>query len=427
MPAIPLIHHGDDALAWLVRLRWFAVIGQSLTVLLVDHFFRIDLPLIALFGFIGVTAVSNIAAAVRVRSRRPSTAWLAGALMATDVMVLTALLSFTGGSGNPFASFYLVHATMAAMVLPSRGAWMIWAACSLGYGLLFVLRDSIGELHRHAICGPAMDYDLHLYGMLVSLVVTSAAIAYFVSRIMRALREREQDLNAARVREAENERFASLATLAAGVAHEIGSPLGTIAVAAGELRRAAADLGPDSTLREDAELIAEEVARCRSIMDRLSEHSGAMGDVPQSVLVGELVRRVRESLPADQVPRFYSADVEPSLTVVVPPLALSQALGVLVKNAFDASRECSAVFLTVDRREGEVRFVVEDAGAGLSAEALAHAGEPFFTTKEPGRGMGLGLFLVRLLARRLNGALVLESIPAGGTRAVLTISQSPSI
>ena len=81
----------------------------------------------------------------------------------------------------------------------------------------------------------------------------------------------------------------------------------------------------------------------------------------------------------------------------------------------------------MERREGEVRFVVEDAGAGLSAEALAHAGEPFFTTKEPGRGMGLGLFLVRLLARRLNGALVLESIQSGGTRAVLTISQSPSI
>ena len=73
MPAVPLIHHGDDALAWLVRLRWFAVVGQSLTVLLVDHFFRIDLPLIALFGFIGGTAVSNVAASLRVRSSRPST------------------------------------------------------------------------------------------------------------------------------------------------------------------------------------------------------------------------------------------------------------------------------------------------------------------------------------------------------------------
>ena len=403
------------------------MIGQSVTVLVVDEFFRIDLPLLALFGFIGVTAVSNLAATIRVRSQHSTTVWLPAALMVTDIVVLTALLMYTGGSGNPFALFYLVHATMAAMVLPARGTWLIWALCSTGYGLLFLLREQIGELHHHAICGPAMNYDLHLYGMLVSLVMTAAAIAYFVSRIMRALRERERELNAARVREAENERFASLATLAAGVAHEIGSPLGTIAVAAGELRRAAADLGPDSTLREDAELIAEEVARCRSIMDRLSEHSGAMGDVPRSVPVSELVRRVRETLRSEQVPLFYSDSFETSLAVVVPPLALSQALGVLVKNAFDASRECSAVFLTVERREGEVRFVVEDAGAGLSAEALAHAGEPFFTTKEPGRGMGLGLFLVRLLARRLNGALVLESIQSGGTRAVLTISQSPSI
>lgn len=425
MPATPPSNASDrDALGWLVRLRWFAVVGQSLTVLVVDWLLQIDLPLLILFSCIGVTAVSNLAAAIHMRSRGASPpAWFATALMVTDVGVITALLMFTGGSGNPFASFYLIHATMAAMVLSARAAWLIWALCSAGYGLLFLMRHNLSDLHHHAICGPAMNYDLHLHGMLVSLVVSAAAIAYFVSRMMRALRERERELNVARSREEENERFASLATLAAGVAHEIGSPLGTIAVAAGELRRASAELPADNTIREDAELIAEEVTRCRSILDRLSDRSGAMGDVPQAVSIEGLVDSVRASLSSADASRLQCASAANVGSIVVPPLALAQGLGVLVKNAFDASPATAPVRLSIERTETEVLFMVEDYGSGMAEEIRAHAGEPFFTTKEEGRGMGLGLFLVRLLAQRLNGSLRLEPKVAGGTRATLTISQ----
>ncbi len=408
---------------WLLRLRWCAVVGQTATVVVVDQGLHIDLPLLPLFGFICVTAVSNLAASVRVRAQSAIPAWLAGALMSTDVAALTALLMITGGAGNPFASFYLVHATMAAMVLSVRATWMIWAFCSAGYALLFVLRHSLTELHHHAICGPAMNYDLHLHGMLVSLVLTAAAIAYFVSRVLRALRLRETELSAARVREVENERFASLATLAAGVAHEIGSPLGTIAVAAGELRRASEKLPTGNTIRDDAELIAEEVARCRAILDRLSDRSGAMGDQPRTVTVAEVLAGVRQTLPASELARLHCDDSELPLTMTAPPLALVQGLGVLVKNAFDASPANEPVRVSVARSASEVRFMVDDCGTGLDTGARAHAGEPFFTTKEPGHGMGLGLFLVRLLARRLKGSLRLESKTSGGTRATLTLAQ----
>ena len=413
----------QDTLFWLIRLRWFAVLGQSLTVLVVDQILNIDLPLRALFGWIGVTAISNLAAFVRRVEGKPMALWLPKALLATDVAVLTALLMFTGGAGNPFAIFYLVHGTMAALVLPPRAAWLIWAECSVGYGLLFLLRHSLTELHHQAICGPMMDYELHLHGMLVSLVLTAAGIAYFVSRVMIHLRQRERELEEARAREAENERFASLATLAAGAAHELGTPLGTIAVAASELRRASAQLPVESLIRDDAELIAEEVARCRSILDRLIERPGAMGDLPRAVDVDELLDELRATfLPPERV-RLVCENRCASQPVVAPPLALVQGLGVLVKNALDASGPVDPIRITVERFVGGVRFRVDDMGSGLESEPIGHIGEPFYTTKEPGRGMGLGLFLVRLLAQRLNGSFSLETKPVGGTRATLVIAE----
>ncbi len=416
-----------DMLRWLVRLRWVAVAGQSVAVMAADRVLRIELPLLMLFASIAVTGVSNLAMTLRLRRGRNTPRHLPLALLVTDVTVLTTLLGLTGGPDNPFALFYLVPATTAAIALSGRAAWLVWALCSVGYGLLFALRESLAKLHHHAFCGPAMDYDLHLRGMLISLVLTAAAIAYFVSHLMRALRQREAQLRDARAREAVNERFASLATLAAGVAHEIGSPLGTIGIAAGELRRASARLPAGHTIREDADLIAEEVGRCRSILDRLSDRAGALGDLPCTVSVERLFSDLLVALPAADRPRLRVEGPAAPAELVAPPLALVQALGVLIKNAFDASPPGVEVWLKFEAVAGEVRFRVEDQGAGLPASARAHAGEPFFTTKEPGRGLGLGLFLVRLFAHRLHGSLHLESNWPDGTRATLTFPQPATL
>jgi two-component system sensor histidine kinase RegB len=408
----------STSILWLLRLRWCAVAGQSITVLAVHHLMRIDLPLGSLFGCIGITALSNLAAHVQARSQAAAPVWLAGALMATDVVVLTALLALTGGSGNPFASFYLVHATMSALVLSARGAWMIWALCSAGYGSLFLLRHICLRLGQNW-CGPAMNYELHLHGMLVAFMLTGAAIAYFVGRILGVLREREHELAQARAREAQNERFAAVATLAAGAAHELGSPLGTIAIAAGELARQARALPEQQELAEDAELIREEVGRCRGILDRLQQTAD---DAPRSISLAEVEAELRAKLFAYS--SRFNVCVEPGLSAVfAPPQGLVQSLAVLVKNSFDASGDGAPVTLEILRAGAQVGFTVRDRGAGLEDAARLHAGEPFFTTKPAGQGMGLGLFLVRLFAQRLGGRFELVSVREGGTAASLFLPQ----
>lgn len=338
--------------------------------------------------------------------------------MATDVVVLTGLLALTGGSGNPFASFYLVHATMAALVLPVRGTWMIWALCSAGYGSLFLLRHICLRLGQNW-CGPAMNYDLHLHGMLVAFMLTGAAIAYFVGRILGALRERELELALAHAREAQNERLAAVATLAASAAHELSSPLGTIFIAAGEMARQARTSPAQHDLAEDAELIREEVARCRGILDRLQQTAD---DSPRSISMADLEAELRAKFPAYS--SRLNVQVEQGLLAVfAPPQGLVQSLAVLLKNSFDASEDGAPVKLEIRRAGVQVEFTVRDRGIGLDEAARLHAGEPFFTTKPAGQGMGLGLFLVRLFAQRLGGRFELVSEREGGTAASLFLPQ----
>ncbi|MCW5558015.1 MAG: HAMP domain-containing histidine kinase [Verrucomicrobiae bacterium] len=407
-------------LPWLRRLRWTAVAGQTLAVWFVIGWLRLPLPLEAVFLCIGCTALSNLALHGIPAGRAESPSALA-AILATDVMLLTALLYFTGGPHNPFSSFYLVHVALAAVVLPPLWAVPLAGLCCGGYGLLFLGRSLLPP-PGDAVCGigPNLPLPVHLRGMLIAFVLTAAAVVFFAGRLQQALRLRESELARTRELAAQNERFAALATLAAGAAHELGSPLGTIALAAGEIARAAQHLPGHGDLADDAALIREEAARCRAILDRLEQQAG---DTPRSLAVHELLHQLRGRFARRAL--VIEAAAAPR-TVFAPPEALAQALAALVKNALDASpAECSVV-VRVHTVGLFAQFEVADHGSGLSAAAHAHAGEPFFSTKPPGQGMGLGLFLVRLLAQRLAGEFAIEPRPSGGTRAILRLPQLQS-
>jgi two-component system sensor histidine kinase RegB len=215
--------------------------------------------------------------------------------------------------------------------------------------------------------------------------------------------------------------LASLATLASGAAHELSTPLSTIAVVAKELQR----VPPAAS---DAALIRREVERCRDILQRMAADAGQSGDEAYAqVAVQVLLESAMDGLSDGERVSFEQDAASRHVAVHAQPQAMAQALRTLIKNALQASGEGAAVRVEAAMRGELCELSVHDRGAGMSADVLSRAGEPFFTTKEPGEGMGLGLFLTRVIVERGGGTLVLRSRVGEGTSAALTLPVRQSV
>jgi two-component system sensor histidine kinase RegB len=210
--------------------------------------------------------------------------------------------------------------------------------------------------------------------------------------------------------------------LAAGAAHELSTPLSTIAVVAGELAREIEPLRPEGPLRDDVQLIRDEVRRCRNILDRMAVDAGtSKGESLVPICIDEIITQCMQGLPAS--PRVHVDVAEPlrGRSLSLPPRALEQALRGVIKNAQDASEGAGEVYVRAHATHLDLQLEVEDKGTGMSPDVAARACEPFFTTKPPGRGMGLGLFLTRLLLEQLGGSFAIDSQPGRGTVATITL------
>jgi len=402
--------------SWLTRLRWGAIAGQLCTIAGVERFMDVALPLAPLLAIVALEVAVNLACLGWSRGSRragPASEWPLVALMAFDVLVLTALLYYTGGPNNPFSFLYLVEISLAAVLLRARWTWSLVVLSLVCSAVLFGDHVPLVSAAR----SHAEHMELHLWGMWVAFGVAAAFIVWFLLRIVRALSRRDAELQAAH---AHQERLRSLATLAGGAAHELATPLGTIAVAARELERRV-PAGND-VLAEDIRLIRSQVERCREILDHMAAQSGTgAGEALDAVSLGELVAVVvKEGLERPPV-RLDLDGTARDAELRAPRRALTLALRGLVKNAQDASPPEAEVVVRATVDQGNARIEIADRGAGMSAETLARAGEPFFTTKAPGRGMGLGLFLARAIVEQAGGALALDSAPGRGTSAIVTL------
>jgi two-component system sensor histidine kinase RegB len=417
---------------WLLRLRGWMVAGQFLAIVGARLGLGLDLPVGALLGIVAAEAALNVAGALAQRRREPSEWWLV-AIMAYDIVSFTSLLSLTGGPSNPFSFLYLVQIALAAITVRAGWSWALTGLALLGSAVLFVIPDrwhlglppgmAGSAQHPHSM---ALDMELHLRGMWVAFGVAAAFIVYFLFRVRRALEDREAELGESRRATARQERLASLATLAAGAAHELATPLATIAVAVKELERGQwardGDLATTGDALADVRLIREQVDRCRGILERMSSDAGESGgEIWSPLTIPELVRTSLLGLP-DTVPvhQELAAEVLP-LRVRAPQRALAQALRGLLKNAQEAARAGEPVHLRVQTSSARLIFSVEDRGPGIPAETLERLGEPFFTTKPAGVGMGLGIFLARAVAERLGGSLHIDSRIGRGTVAELAL------
>ena len=402
------------ALPWIVRLRYGMALGQIATALFVRYVLHVELPLGLLLIAPALVAASNLLLTARIAV--PTAALVAWAFV-LDTFCLTYLLMLSGGPTNPFSLLYLVHITLSAMILTKRWTWALGALSTLCFGLLFRIYRPIPVLEMHH---PADGTNLHLTGMWIGFGVAAFLVAVFSGKISELLRQHEDSLLRMQGELAKRDRLASLATLSAGAAHELNTPLATIAVVARELELFATNTARNEAIAEDSRLIRTEVDRCREILWRMSvQGAQPAAHASEPVDAGDLLADVSREI--QQPERLEIETAGSPVTLTVPRRAVAQALIALTRNALEASAPDSAVRVTARQAGQQFQFVISDHGKGMSAQTLRRIGEPFFTTKEPGKGMGLGTFLVRTLAEQLGGRLTFESNLQTGTRATLEL------
>ena len=404
-------------LRWIVRLRWGAVAGQVITILLARQLVRTPLPLFPLLAVCGALALANVGVQIWLdRGGRPTDRACALNLLA-DISALTALLGLSGGRENPFSLLYLVHITIGAVILPARWSIALALASIVFFSGLQILPSSELPLQGDAPL-------LHLRGRWIAFVVAAAFISTFSLRMSESLRRREEELDRVRTHAEAAERLAALGTLAAGTAHELNTPLGTIQILAGEL---AAQLEGDR--RSEADEIRRQVKRCKEIISgMLAPRGGADLEEPKEFEVAPVleaaVRRWQEGRPGPQ-PEL-SVDPEAiRARARLPVRAFEQAIANLLDNAAEATEGQSAreVRVSLQRDQDELLLTVIDNGVGVPEPLLRRIGEPFFTTKEPGRGTGLGLYLARHVVEREGGEMRIASAEGRGTTVTLTMPE----
>lgn len=417
-----------------IALRWVAFIGQLLTILVVHALLAVELPLQPLFFAVGATATLNAGLMVLYRlapTRFPALtghAWqhILGLTLLFDLIDLTALVYLTGGMANPFSLFFFVNITLAAIILSRRWVWGLTLFGVLCVGLVNLWFQPLAGLEflPKGVSPLPIGTNLARLGSFIAFATCGSVIVLFITRIrgqIELLEDRVRDLAQAKAR---SERLDSLGTLAAGAAHELSSPLSTIAVITKEVERELVRRTVSDQTIADISTIRTELDRCRDILDRMSSDAGlVIGEALSTTTLGELIRECISGVDSRE-PVAVSFDPAIDSVVLRAPLeGLAQAIRGIVKNAVDAAGHPDKVTLHAALDKGKITMQVVDQGTGINPETLRRIGEPFFTTKEPGKGMGLGVYLARNLIQRLGGAIDYSSEPGRGTVVTIEFPQ----
>ena len=386
------------ALASLVGLRWFSIGGQALAIALAPRLLPMTLPAWPLLAGVGFLLAFNLWAWRASRREGAGQVAVFGHL-AVDVAVLCWQLYWSGGPANPFVSLLVVPIALAVSLLPARGVVATAALAVLGYSLLWLDYQPLPHVHG--------EFDLHLFGMWLNFLLTAVVLAYFGSRIAAELARQRAALAAERERGARDEGVLAVATLAAGAAHALNTPLSTLSVVLGDLRDGLADLDREA-LAGDLDTMQAQVRACREAVGALVRDArsdeGPVAASRLDVRVQGAHARWRLLRPGLQA----SLELAPDAAAL--PVAADRSFDYLVlnllDNAADASRAAGGdrVRLRAMLRDQQLVLVFLDEGPGLAATPVA------LRSDKPG-GLGLGLALAARVCERFGGGLA--PLPGG--------------
>jgi two-component system, sensor histidine kinase RegB len=415
----------------IVRLRWLAVLGQSLTVIGAYWALGIDLPIGGCFAVIALSAWLNVALRIRYPASQRLKANYAFMMLGYDILQLAALLYLTGGLENPFAFLLVAPVTVSASTLPLR--------ITVALGVLAIGAATVLTTFHHPL--PWFGHEAlvlpfpYVMGIWASVVAGILFIGFYSWRTAEEGRRMAEALAAAEMVLAREQKLSALDGLAAAAAHGLGTPLATIAVVTKELLRDAKEADPHY---EDLLLVRAQAERCREILKELAgrgeELDIIVSRMPVSHLIEEVVAPNRllavpievKTGPLAGIDRCSAAGKEP---VTQRNPGVIYGLGNLVENAIDFA--ASKVDVDAHWSQDEVRIVIADDGEGFPPHVLEQLGEPFVTTR-PGEswgeeapdehiGMGLGFFIAKTLLERSGAQLELANRPEPESGAVVTV------
>ncbi len=399
----------------LVQLRWIAVVGQIVTIAVVNFGFDIHLPLKQMVVVLICLVLFNIGSMLRWRAHHEVTNGELFFALLVDVTTLTAQLYLSGGATNPFTFLYLLQVILGAVLLRASYEWtmvVITTACFIGLTVFYKPLDLPGNYYG-TLLSPYME------GLLICFSLIGSLLVIFITRISRNLRAREARLADLRERAAEEEHIVRMGLLASGAAHELGTPLSTVSVILGDWRRVPA-IAADPQLREEIDEMQAQVKRCKAIVSGILLSAGeASGDSPVATtlrtFLDELVKEWRDTR---QVTRFAYENRFGEDLRIVSDSAIKQMIYNVLDNALEASPNW--VELAVTRDGNALKLEISDSGPGFPPEMLTQLGKPYQSSK--GRpGAGLGLFLVSNVARTLHGTVSAHNRPEGGAIVTLTL------
>lgn len=413
-----------ERLRRLVAMRYVAVMAQALAVAVAAGILDIPLPLVPMAAAIIALLAFNVFTWRRLSSAREVTDAEVTLQLFADVVALTILLGFSGGAANPFAGMYLLPLTLAAIWLPWSRTWPFTLATLACYSTIAVFH------HPLALDGVVAVPPVLVLGLWVNFAVVACMIALFVTRIASSLYGRDHALSIARERDIRNEHLVRIGTLAAGAAHELNSPMASVALVLQELDEQCGTCPRDPDLHRHLRALREQLDTCRQtlvmlLMEGERAFAGGGGHVPLNRFVGEVVEAFRRRRPDASV--AVSIDTPGPMPTIPDDVALAQGIANLLANAADVSPD--AVELRTACTRDEIRIVVRDKGPGIPPEVEEKLGTLFFSTKASDRGSGLGVCLASLAVARLGGSLRIGNAEGGGAVAeiVLPTTSTPSL
>lgn len=393
-----------DNLRLLFRLRNIAIAAQSVAILLAVVYLEMVLPLTAMLIVVALSCGFNVYTRVRVNRSKPVSVSELVVQLVVDIIVLTILLSLSGGASNPFAILYLIPLTITAILLPAKITWGLAGLTVIGYSSLLVIYVPMPHAHHEM-----NQFNLHIVGMWLGFVLSAGVIAYFIVGLQKIISQQAKALNKARDDAIRNEQLVKLGVLSTSVAHDLGTPLNSMALLLEDIEYEEAKDSPG--LFDKTKVIREQIERCRSALTTLKQSAGSVSlKGGQEILLcdylHQLINDWQKSHPDTQI-ALASENCDKAIMI---DEVLNLALTNILDNAAEVSPDRIEVDSSIDQEQWDL--TIRDFGPGLTGEDEQKIGKQGYSTKA--NGLGLGLYLSHAVIERLGGVVKLYNHEGGG-------------